>query len=259
MTLNLTRPLVVLDVETTGLEPDIDRIVQIGLVTQPPGGVIQQFQSLVNPGCPIPPEVTEIHGITDEAVKDAESFPAVWSRVAELLEGADLCAYNARFDLSMIEAECKRNGIPWEPPARVIDPLLIFRAFHPHTLVGAVRHYCGREHEDAHSAMGDVLATLEVLEKQSEAHGLASVEQLIEASQPAKNAQWVDATRKFYWRFGAPVFAFGKHRGRPLAEVVNCDSSYLDWMLRQDYGLEVDELIRNALRGRIPSRPKPGA
>jgi DNA polymerase-3 subunit epsilon len=254
VTLPLSRPLAVIDVETTGVEPDIDRIVQIGLVRVYEGGGRMTNCWMVDPGIPIPPEATEIHGITDAMVKDAEPFAMLWPRIASVISECDVCAYNAKFDLTMLEAECMRNGIAWQPPERVIDPYRIFLSRVPHTLEGAVRFYLRRPHENAHSASADCIATLEVLKAQALEYGLGTVEQLIKASMPAKDPRWVDSTRKFYWRFGTPAFAFGKHRGRPLAEVARSDSSYLGWMLSQDYGNEVDGLIRDAMQGRIPSR-----
>src|SRR5690554_572278 len=143
MTLQLDRPLVVLDTETTGVDPEIDRIVQIGIVLVSRDHERQEWEFYIDPEEPIPPEATEIHGISDVIVQGKPPFVQIWPLIAEIIDGADIVAYNARFDLAMIDAELKRAALPkWDRSGvRVIDPLVIFRARHPHTLEGACKEY----------------------------------------------------------------------------------------------------------------------
>lgn len=246
--LKLDRPLVIVDTETTGVEKSIDRIVQIAAIRIEPCGTTEEQCLLVNPGVPIPPEATAIHGITDARVVAEPKFPTAWALMRRLIEGADFCAYNAPFDLGMIEAECKRAGLPVYKPERVIDPLVIFRRLVPHTLEGALKYFAGLEHEDAHDASGDCNATLHVLQCQA-FEAQASLDQLVEMSKPEPSDRWCDSERRFYWRFHEPTFAFGKCQGQPLARVAKSDRSYLDWMVKQDFAPDVKALIQRALRG----------
>lgn len=247
--LKLDRPLVIVDTETTGVEKSIDRIVQIAAIRIEPSGLTEEQCMLVNPGVPIPPEATAIHGITDARVAAEPKFPTVWAVMARLIKGADFCAYNAPFDLGMIEAECKRAGLPVYKPERVVDPLVIFRGRQPHTLKGAVEYYLLEEHAQAHDALGDAKATLDVLMAQACEKAIDDFDDLIEESKPEPDARWCDSERRFYWRFHEPTFAFGKCQGQPLAQVAKADRSYLDWMLKQDFAPDVKDLIQRALRG----------
>lgn len=248
----LDQPIVIVDTETTGVEPELDRIVQVAAIRVETNGARREFCSLVKPGIPIPPEATAIHKITDADVADAPPWPHAWSALGHFLNGAVFCAYNARFDIAMIRAECQRHRIAWTPPDQVIDPMVIFRQRVPHTLEGAVRHFCAYEHEQAHNALGDVTATYDVLWAQAAQYNLGGAASMIEASTVPPDPRYCDSNRSFYWRHGAPVFGFGKHKGLPLARV---DAGYLKWMLGQDYPEDTKDLVKRALRGETIRRP----
>ena len=248
------RPICIIDTETTGVEVELDRIVQVATVRLETDGTTTMSSHLVNPGVPIPPEATAIHGIDDARVADEQRFLDIWPALRDRMHGTALCAYNARFDLGILAAECRRHRISWQPPGRVIDPLVIFRRELPHTLEGAMRYYLGLGHEGAHDALADCLATRKVLREQIERGQYDAIEDLLEASQPAPDPRWVDSERKLYWRFHEPVFAFGKHRGRPLRDVVRTDGDYLMWLLRQELAADVRKILQEACRGKITRR-----
>jgi DNA polymerase-3 subunit epsilon len=258
MTLQLTRPLVVIDTETTGTDPQTDRIVQIGLVRIEPAAPenLGEWSYLVDPGEPIPPEAIHVHGISDDDVYGQRRFRDVWSLVDGVLYGADLCAYNARFDLAMIDAEVRRAGLPaWDRSTTlVLDPMVIFHRRHPRDLAGALKHYCGRSHTHAHDALADCRATLDVLRAQMTAEDLPTMQHLYAVSLPEADDRYCDSGRKFAWRFHRPVHAQGKHRGKPI----DCDLGYLNWMIGPrgiaDLPPDTRALIERALAGHVPTR-----
>jgi DNA polymerase-3 subunit epsilon len=254
----LDRPICIIDTETTGVEVESDRIVQIATVRLETDGTTTMSSHLVNAGVPIPPEATAIHGIDDLRVANEQPFPDVWPLLRERMLGAVLCAYNARFDVGILAAECKRHRISWQPPERVIDPLVIFRTEAPHTLEGAVRYYLGLNHEHAHDALYDCMATRRVLLEQIQRAQYDAIEDLLLASQPAPDPRWVDSERKFYWRFHEPVFAFGKHRGRALRDVARTDGDYLGWLLRQEIAPDVRRILQDAGKGKIARKEPAG-
>lgn len=163
--LGLERPLVALDLESTGLDPRADRIVEISLARIEPGGDVESLNTLVFPGLPMPPGAERIHGISDADVAEAPTFADVAAKVARLLRGADLAGYNLlRFDLPLLSAELNRAGLSLEREGRrIVDACAVFKRKERRNLAAAYRFYCGRDLRDPHTAAGDVIATLEVL------------------------------------------------------------------------------------------------
>ena len=168
--IRLERPLVVLDLETTGKRVQTDRIVEISLLKLLPDGTNQIKTRRLNPGIPIPAEATAIHGITDADVANEYYFRQIARSLAVYLEGCDLCGYNIWiFDLRMLVNEFKRAEVPFSVEGRhIIDPCRIFHKREPRDLRTALRFFCGMEHEGAHGAAADVLAALLVLDSQVE-------------------------------------------------------------------------------------------
>lgn len=166
----LTRPLVVFDLETTGVSVYTDRIVQFAAVKLHPDGRKTQWQTLVNPGREIPPGATAVHGITDDMVREAPRFFDVARKIEGGIRGCDLAGFNsARFDWPMLRAEFQRVGISMNEPV-MVDVMKVFHKMAPRTLAVAVQTYCGRSHEKSHDALADALATLDVLEAQVSVH-----------------------------------------------------------------------------------------
>lgn len=257
--MQLERPLVVFDLETTGTDRAGDRIVEFGAVCLLPDGARRTHAVRVNPGRPIPPSATRVHGISDADVAGCPPFTEVAPGILALFEGADIGGFNVLdFDLPLLAAEMARAGLAFPPAgARVLDAKVLYHLKERRTLADAVRFYCGRELADAHAALADAEASAAVLLAQVErypdlprdAAGLAA---LCSAPPPG----YVDRGRRFAWRDGVAVCDFGaKHKGRPLAEIVAKDASFLDWMLRADFPEETKFVVREALAGRLPLPP----
>lgn len=256
--LDLKRALVCFDLETTGTSPDRDRIVEIGLVRVEPDGARRSFRTLVNPEMPIPAPATAVHGISDDDVRDAPVLAAVAPGIVALFEGADLCGFNSvGFDAPLLEAELRRAGTPIELAGRRhLDAMRIFHAMEPRTLTAAYRKYCGKDLTDAHAALADVEATLEVLDAMVGCYEELSgdVDDLHRVSNP-NEGRFVDRTRKFEWDDeGRACFTFGKHQGRPLEEIARTTPGYLSWMLGNDFSDEVRKILSDALLGRFPTK-----
>ncbi|QDU21808.1 3'-5' exonuclease [Urbifossiella limnaea] len=243
----LDRPLAVLDVETTGVDPAADRVVEVAVLTLLPGGGQELFHRRVDPGGPIPPAATAVHGITDAAVAGAPPFAAVAPELFAALHGSDLAGFGiGTFDLPLLAAEFARAGVPFRVAGRrVIDVLALYRRCHPRDLSGAVREYLGRDHAGAHSAAADVRATAEVLDRQVGRHALPPTPAGLHASLVE-----VDVAGRFRRdAAGHVVFAFGKYGGRRLGEVAARDPGYLRWMLGRPFLDDALGLVRRALAG----------
>lgn len=238
MNLNLKNSIIFLDLETTGVDTSKDRIVEISLVKVMPGGEREVKTRRLNPGMPIPPEATAIHHITNEDVKDCPTFREIAKSLASYMEGCDLAGYNSnKFDIPLLAEEFIRAGADIDLKKRkFVDVQNIFHKMEQRTLVAAYKFYCGKELTDAHSAEADTLATLEVLEAQLEHYGEQlrnDVEFLSEFSLQSRMADY--AGRVLYDDNGVEVFGFGKHRGRPVAEVFREEPSYYAWMMNGDF------------------------
>jgi len=256
--LNQDRPLVCFDLETTGTSIDRDRIVEIGLVRVEPDGSRRSYRTLINPEMPIPPGASKVHGITDADVRDAPVLAAVAREIVGLFEGADLAGFNSvNFDAPLLENELARVGTDFSLAGRRhLDAMRIFHKMEPRTLVAAYSKYCGKDLTEAHAALADVEATLEVLDAMIARYDELSgdVDALHKVSNP-NEGRFVDRGRKFEWNDdGQAVFAFGKHAGRPLAEIANQHPGYLEWMLKKDFSDEVATILRDALAGKYPER-----
>lgn len=252
MTLQLDRPLVALDLETTGTSVRYDRIVQIGLCPfDDPGGV---YARRINPGIPIPPESTVIHGFADEDVKDAPFFSQIARSLLDVLIGKDVVGYNIKkFDVPLLQAEFARCDIQWKPE-RVIDAQRIFFEQEPRDLASAYRFFTGRELKGAHNAGYDALATVEILRGQLDryTHLPKTVEELAKIGEPKVERYCDPVGRRFQWRYHRPAFAFGDHEGR-LLEDVQWDSElqrYAVWMLKKDFPEDTLALVHAALDGK---------
>jgi DNA polymerase-3 subunit epsilon len=251
------RPLVIFDLETTGADRTIDRIVEIAAVKISARESPVRFVRRVNPGVRIPREATAVHGISDEDVRDLPLFALCAPEVVAFFAGCDLVGYNVRqFDLPVLVRECDRTGCPFPLEGRrVVDAQTIFFKKEPRDLGAAVRLFAGREHANAHDAMSDVIATAEVLAGQLARYAdlPKGLEALHHFSAP-NETRYVDPDKRFFWRDGEAVFAFGDHRGRTLAEVAEKSPAYLDWMLRRDFPEEAKRIAREALKGNFPTR-----
>jgi len=256
--LKLDRPLVAFDLETTGVQVERDRIVEIALVRVELDGSRRTFRSLVNPEMPIPPGATAVHKITDDDVADAPVLAALADEITKFLDGADLAGFNsARFDAPLLENELRRvgSGISLEG-RRHLDALSIFHRMEPRNLTAAYRVYCGKDLVDAHSALADVEATLEILDAQVAHYDEvpATSAELHTFCHPDEG-QWVDRSRKFLWgEDGRAYFSFGKYKDMSIEQVKAENAGYISWMLGKDFGEDVCTILREALEGRFPKK-----
>jgi DNA polymerase-3 subunit epsilon len=247
--LKLERPIIFFDLETTGTDPASDKIVEIGVLRLEPDGSREVRTRRVNPERPIPAGATAVHGIRDEDVAGEPTFRQLARGLLELLEGADLAGFNVRrFDVPLLGRELREAGHDLGLAGRkVVDAMTIFHRKEPRDLTAAVRFYLDREHEGAHGAEADLTATLEVLEAQLERYEdlPREVAELDSWTHPRPGA--VDREGKFVEKDGEIQFAFGKHRGRALAEVARETPDYLRWVMETDFPEDAKELVREAL------------
>ena len=238
MQLNLNRPMVFFDLETTGTNISTDRIVEISVVKVMPDGEQIVRTRRINPEMPIPADATAVHHITDEDVKDCPSFRQVAKSLREFMVGCDFCGFNSnRFDLPLLAEEFLRAGVEVDffDKAKYVDVQNIFHKKEERTLVAAYRFYCGKELEAAHSANADTMATYEVLCAQLDKYGDLenSVEFLSEFSSRGKSADF--AGRIGYDNEGKEVFTFGKYKGQRVEDIFAKEPSYYDWMMNGDF------------------------
>lgn len=253
--MRLSRPLVFFDIEATGLHIATDRIVEISWYKVFPNGnaegktlrikptiITHKFNEHGKPyieetPMPIPPEVSAIHGITDEDVKDCPTWIQVAHEVAQVLEGSDLAGYNSnRFDIPLLAEEFIRAGIEVHLKRKhMIDAYTIFTRNEPRNLAAAYRFYCNKELTNAHSANADTMATYEVLAAQLEKYDLpATTEEL--ATYTEGETRFADfAGRIVYDKDGKEVFNFGQHKGKRVADIFKRDTGYYGWLLNGDF------------------------
>jgi len=251
--LNLTRPIAFIDLETTGVSLSSDRIVEIAIIKILPDGTRQVKRKLINPGMPIPKESSDIHGITDEMVKDAVTFKQAGNEIKMFIENCDLGGYNSnRFDIPMLMEEFLRAGLDVDLSTRkMVDVQHIFYTMEPRTLTAAYKFFCEKELVNAHSAEADVDATIEVLMAQLKRYSNLgnSVESILGVIGEDKI---VDYARRFGFNDkGVEVFNFGKHKGRPVRDVLKAEPQYYDWMMRGDFPLHTKQKLTEILNSTL--------
>lgn len=238
MRLQLKRPIVFFDLETTGTNVTQDRIVEISMVKMLPDGKEPVKDTRrVNPGIKIPAEATAIHGISDEDVADCRTFKEMAKEIAQFFTGCDIAGFNSnKFDLPMLSEEFSRAGVYFDfTKHRFIDVQTIFHKKEQRTLVAAYRFYCDKDLENAHSAMADTMATFEVLEAQLERYSdlPTDVEQLSIYSSQNRNVDLMG--RLIYNDEGKEVINFGKYKGKLAEDVLRRDPGYFSWILGGDF------------------------
>jgi len=243
--LKLKRPVVFLDLETTGINVSSDRIVEISLLKISISGKEQWMTTRVNPEMPIPPKVTAIHGISDSDVTDAPTFREIAKNVAAFMEGCDLAGYNAvKFDIPVLAEEFLRVNIDFNFRKRkYVDPQIIFYKKEQRTLSAAYQFYCKKDLENAHSAKADTAATYEVLKAQLDMYN--DLENDIEklAIYSAFNNNVDFAGRIILDENSIEIFNFGRYKGRPVEEVFREDPSYYSWMMNGDFPLYTKKVL----------------
>lgn len=243
--LQLTKPLAIIDLETTGINLGTDRIVEIAIVKILPDGNKSIKRKLVNPETPIPKAASDIHGITDEMVKDAPTFRQIAQELKQILDGCDFGGYNSnRFDIPLLVEEFLRAEVDFDMKGRrMLDVQNIFFKMEQRTLGAAYKFYCSKVLEGAHSAEIDATSTAEILDAQLQRYPELgnSVDSILKF---LGEEVVVDFARRFVMENGVEVFNFGKFKGRPVAEVLNSEPQYYDWMMRGDFPLHTKNKLR---------------
>jgi len=289
MKLNLTKPLVVFDLETTGLDLVKDRIIQISYIKVYPDGREQRVNYIINPECHIPTLITELTGISDADVKDKPTFKQLAKTLSEDFTGCDFAGFNSNhFDVPLLAEEFLRAGIDFDfSKCHLIDSLTIFHKMERRNLAAAYKFYCGRKMEDdfkAHRADQDTEATYRILMSQLDHYTAEHQQQLGEDPEGrvlendmtfladfSKTNNNVDFAGRIVWgeakdskgntimgEDGKPVmteyFNFGKYKGKPVAEVLRTDTGYYGWMISGDFTYNTKQVITR-IRLREAKRP----
>jgi len=258
MELNLKRPIAFFDLETTGLNIMHDRIVEVSVLRINVNGTEEQRTWRINPGIPIPPETTAIHGISDADVAHEKTFKQAAPEISKFFGNCDLAGYNIlKFDLPMLVEEFIRAGVNFDPKDRqLIDVMNIFMKMEPRTLKGAYRFFCHAELEGAHGAMADTKATYDVLRAMldkyegvdyEDARGNVSqgpvndMKQLAEFSAHHKNADL--SGQIIFDEEGKEVFMFGKHKGQRVEDIFRKEPAYYDWIMKNDFPLYTKKVV----------------
>ncbi|MEZ4700375.1 MAG: 3'-5' exonuclease [Rhodothermales bacterium] len=240
--MRLERPLLFFDLETTGLDVEKDRIVEIACIKVHPDKRQERFETFLNPERPIPPEVTELTGITDEMVAAAPLFREIADTLGGMLRDADLAGYNAiNFDVPMLQAEFKRAGVVMPAPAdrAVLDPLTILKKYEVRTLGWAHAFYLGQEMPRAHRSMDDTEAAMTILREQIKRYQLTGSPREL---QDELRKPYLDDGQRFKLEGETVMITFGKYRNKALSFVRKTDPDYLKWM-RDTMGPEVAAIL----------------
>jgi DNA polymerase III subunit epsilon len=248
MALQLTRPLAFIDLETTGINFGTDRIVEIAIVKIHPDGTKHVKRKLINPEMPIPAQASDIHGITNEMVKDAPTFKQVANEIKQFIDNCDIGGYNSnRFDIPLLMEEFLRVPLEVEMKDRkMVDAQKIFHMMEQRTLSAAYKFYCNKTLDDAHSAEADAAATWEILEAQIQKYPQIgnSVEAIVKFT---GEDNIVDFARRFIMENGKEIFNFGKHKGRTVEDVLKSEPQYYDWMMKGDFPLHTKQKLTEIL------------
>lgn len=246
--LQLTRPIAFFDLETTGVDPAKDRIVELAIIKLLPDGRRESFVRRINPEMPIPASSSAIHHIYDADVQDAPTFKQVAHELKQFLATCDLGGYNSnKFDIPVLAEEFIRAGLKADfTDRKLVDVQQIFFKKEARTLSAAYTFYCDKELVDAHSALADVSATIDVLEAQLDkytdlSHEVASLHEFTGGN------DFVDYARRIVLKDGIPVFNFGKYKGQAVTEVFKKEPQYYDWMMQADFPLHTKQIISDIL------------
>jgi DNA polymerase-3 subunit epsilon len=258
MNLNLTRPIAFFDLETTGIKVTVDRIVEICIVRVTTDGTSKIKTLRINPEMHIPEEVTAIHGITDQDVKDAPKFSEVAHELLQFLDNCDLAGFNSNhFDIPLLAEEFFRAGVDFDLKGRrFVDIQNIFHKMEPRNLKAAYKFYCGKDLINAHSAEADTMATYEILLAQLDRYQDVAIDDrkgkpyypvvndikaLSEFSNASRNVDLIGHI--VFNEKDVEVFNFGKHKGKAVSQVFRDEPSYYDWIMKSEFPLSTKKVV----------------
>ncbi|UDQ99529.1 exonuclease domain-containing protein [Lentisphaerota bacterium WC36G] len=255
MNINLEKPLIFFDLETTGINIANDRIVEISIVKLLPDGSQEIKTRKINPEMPIPRGASEVHGIYDEDVKDEPTFKDIAKSLYNYMLGCDVAGYNVlKFDIPLLIKEFERANLSYSVSGvDVVDVFNIFCKKEPRTLTAAYKMYCNKDLEDAHSAEADTLATLEVFAGQLKYYDDLpnSISEIAEFANK-RDDKCIDNNGRFKWHGDDAMVAFGKHNGQLLKTVADQNPGFLRWIVNNDFPEDVKKIAKNALIGKFP-------
>lgn len=258
MNLKLNKPLVFIDIEATGLNISSDRIIEIALWKWMPDGTESGLTERVNPGIPISEQAFKVHGISESDIKDCPGFKMKAPKWIEFIGNADLAGFNSnKYDIPLFVEECLRHNIAFDIKGRqCIDVQNIFHFMEPRNLKAAYAFYCQRELTNAHEAMADVKATADVFKSQlnrykgqqspsaSVKSGHTFPNSIPELASFSKSDRWLDLAGRIWINDDQiPVFAFGKHKDKPVVEVFQKEPSYYHWIMQGDFALQTKQVV----------------
>ena len=247
MKLNLRNPIVFFDLETTGTNILKDRIVEISILKIFPNGSEMSRTYRVNPEMHIPKESSEVHGIYDEDVANEPTFKMIAHEIADIFGGADIAGFNSnKFDVPVLAEEFLRSGVNINlAKHKFVDVQTIFHKMEQRTLTAAYKFYCGKDLNDAHSALADTRATYEVLKAQLDHYPELQndIDFLSEFSCHNKNADL--AGRIIYNANGREVFNFGKYKGMDVEDIFRKEPGYYNWMMQGEFAANTKQVITN--------------
>ncbi len=260
MQLKLERPLVFFDLETTGVNVGVDKIVEISMLKVMPDGTTTIKTELINPGIPIPAEVSKIHHIYNEDVANKPRFEALAPSIVDFLKKSDLAGYNLlKFDIPLLVEEFLRVGIDFDLRGiHIIDVQNIFHRMEPRNLRAAYKFYCNENLEDAHSAEADTVATYKILQAQldfyknkpyideNQEESFPIVNNVVDLANFSTVGRNVDLIGHIVFdEYDREIFNFGKHKGKTVEHVFKIEPNYYDWMMKADFPLYTKKIIHS--------------
>lgn len=246
------------DIESTGLNPRTDRIIELSVIRLEPDGRRREKTWLLDPGVPIPLETIAVHGITDDMVKGCPTFAEAAGEILAFFRGCDLGGFGiGHLDIPLLEEEFARVNMYFNAQARrQFDAQRIFHRREPRDLSAALRFYCGEELKDAHGAAADAEASLRVLEGEFRKYGdLPSDPDALDRMLNERDPFALDRDGKLRWLDGEVSINFGKKKGQKLRDLVRDEPSFLRWILHGDFARDTKQVVRDALDGRFPVPP----
>jgi DNA polymerase-3 subunit epsilon len=245
MKLNIKNPIIIFDLETTGLNLTKDRIVEISVIKVQPDGSEETKTRRLNPEIPIPAEASAIHKITDEDVKDCPMFGNIAKSLANYIAGCDLVGYNLlKFDIPLLAEEFLRAGQNVDfRKVKIIDVQNIFHKMEQRTLVAAYKFYCNKNLADAHNAEADTKATYEILQSQLDVYPELQNDVKFLSEFSAHNQNFDYANRIGADKDNEPIFNFGKYKGRRVKEIFRIEPSYYSWIMNGEFTLDTKRMF----------------
>lgn len=260
MKLNLKKPICFFDLETTGINVTTDRIVEIAITKIHPDGTEEVKCRKLNPEMPIPLEASLVHGIYDDDVKDEPTFKKVAKALLDFMDDSDLGGFNSnRFDVPLLMEEFKRAGLDFDIDSKnLVDVQNIFHQMEQRTLVAAYKFYCDKDLTNAHSAAADTDATYEVLKSMLDKYektvfvdkdgneSVPVVNDIEKLAAFSKRSNTVDLAGRFVFdKDGVECFNFGKHKGKPVEQVLTEEPGYYAWMMKGEFSIHTKKVLEN--------------